>query len=169
MGSRNFLFNIQTNKSLPNKNNSIPPLTMYYYLFDQPDNILNATEVLFVTNPVSDVYRGITNRFMSNSTYNSYTSDIISYISCRTPKSNVSGAFDKNMYNEFLTINSLPYQNNFIQAVANYEDNSEIYETTVSENNFIVTASSGKYENYKNIKIIYDNTDTRKTRILQFT
>lgn len=172
--SRNILFDFQNNKTLSSqnkqllsKNISAQPITMYYYLYEPSGNVLNASETLFVTNPQENTYRGITNRFMSNSSYDSYTSDIMTYISCRTPKSSDPGAFDKDMYNEYLTINSAPYQENFIQAVANYIDDSESYETTVPDNNFVVTAATGKYKNYKNINITYDNVDPRKTRIVQ--
>jgi hypothetical protein len=160
--------NKTTNKTTFNANNS--PLKLYYYLYDDNEGtILNSSETLFVTDDLSnDTYRGITNRFMSNSDYTSYTSDIISYISSRTPKSTEPGVFDLDMYNEILTINSPPYQDNYIQAVCNYEDTSSGYATTVDFNNFVVTASSGKFKNYKNIKITYSNTG-KYTRELEFS
>lgn len=171
MANQAYLFNFSNkNSTQPILKNTNTGLTLYYFLYEQPGNVLNATETLFVTNPSNTgVYRGITNRFMSNSTYDSYTNDIISYISIRTPGSTNPGIFEKDMYNEILTINSLPYQDNYIQATCNYQDTSDDYATTVSENNFLVTAASGKFKNYSNIKITYDNTNPRKTRILEFS
>lgn len=147
------------------------PLTLYYYLLEPSGNnfVFNSSETLFVTTPVQGTYRGITNFFMSNSTYTAYTTNLISYISIRTPASTVPGAFNLDMYNEVLTINSIPYQDNFIQATCDYEDTSTGYETTVPENNFIVTAASGIFKNYKIINIKYNNNDPRKTRILTFS
>ncbi len=170
MENQPYLFNFSNKTTTKNiSKNAVSPLTLYYYLYEQPGDILNSTETLFVTEPSNPgVYRGITNRFMSNSTYDSYTSDIISYISSRTPGSDTAGVFDLDMYNEVLTINSPPYQDNYIQATCNYEDTSGEYATTVSENNFIVTASSGKFKGYNIINIKYDNVDTRRTRILEF-
>lgn len=146
-------------------------LTLYYYLYDQPGDILNSTETLFVTDPVdNETYRGITNRFMSNSTFNSYTSDIIAYISSRSKETTInSELIIPPLYNEILTINSLPYQDNYIQATSNYIDGDSEYATSVNETNFIVTAASGKFKNYKNINIKYNNADPRKTRVLVFS
>lgn len=168
MSSQPYLFNFSnksTNKNVSTKSSN---LTLYYFLYE-PGDTLNASETFFVTNPTDPgIYRGITNRFMSNSTYTNYTTDIITYISSRTPKSDTPGVFDLDMYNETLTINSQPYQDNYIQAICNYEDNSSGYATTVPFNNFIVTAASGKFTGYKNIKITYTNTGNF-TRILEFS
>jgi hypothetical protein len=161
-----FSFSNKTINKTTLNNNS--PLTLYYYLYE-PGDILNSSETFFVTVPdTPEIYRGITNRFMSNSTYTSYTTDIISYISSRTPGSSDPDVFDLDMYNEILTINSIPYQDNYIQATCNYEDTSDGYATTVSDNNFVVTAASGKFAGFKNIKITYNNTG-KYTRILEFS
>jgi hypothetical protein len=93
--------------------------------------------------------------------------DIITYISSRTLANPTD--FPKKMYNEVLTITSEPYKDNLVQAVCNYEDTGSGFETTVDFNNFTITGASGKFSGYKNIKIIYNNNNTQKTRTMIFS
>lgn len=139
-------------------------MTLYYFLNQPPTYEPNDTQTNFVTDPLEGPFRGISNRYMSNSTFTSYTTDIITYISSRTPGNMSLGIPD--MYNEVLTINSQPYQDNYIQAAANYPDPGTGLETEVSNNTFNVTAASGIFSNYKKIFISYNNIDPRKTRVM---
>lgn len=139
-------------------------MTLYYYINEPPEYTPNDTQTNFVTDPLEGPFRGISNRYMSNSTFTSYTTDIISYISSRTPRNESLAIPD--MYNEVLNINSLPYQDNYIQAAANYPDPGSGLETEVLNTNFSVTAASGIFSDYKNIYITYNNIDPRKTRVM---
>lgn len=153
-----------TGAKAANTSSSSDTMTLYYYINEPPTYQVNDTQTNFVTDPVEGPFRGISNRYMSNSTFTSYTTDIISYISSRTPGNLELGMPD--MYNEVLNINSEPYQDNYIQAAANYPDPGTGIETQVPTANFAVTTATGIFSNYKNITITYDNIDPRKTRVM---
>jgi hypothetical protein len=166
------LFNLKGKEMFASASSSKPSIssntmTLYYYLFEPPTYESNDTRTDFVTDPAEGPYRGISNRYMSNSTYTTFNTDILTYISSRTPGNSALGIPD--MYNEVLNINSEPYIDNYIQAACNYPDPGSGYETEVANNNFIVTAASGIFSGYKNIYITYNNNDPKKTRVMVFT
>ena len=113
---------------------------------DKDTHISNASATTFVTNPSDpDIYRGIENRFMCNKSYSTNTSDIITFVGYRTPANEALGL--PRLYKEVVSINSKPYQNNFIEAVANYVDNGNGFATELKFVNYTVTAASDKYKN----------------------
>ena len=140
-----------------------PPLnklTLYYRLTDKDTHISNASATTFVTNPSDpDIYRGIENRFMCNKSYSTNTSDIITFVGYRTPANEALGL--PRLYKEVVSINSKPYQNNFIEAVANYVDNGNGFATELKFVNYTVTAASGKFKGFTNIRINFYSNGTR--------
>lgn len=141
-----------------------------YYSLNQSTAPYNpcSSETIFVTDPEDiETFRGITNRYMRDSTYNNFTTDILTYISIRTKAKQPD--FPKPMYNETFTITSQPYNMNFVQAVANYIDEGSGEATEIPFTNFTITGASGKFVGYKNIKVTYNNNDPRKTRTMEFS
>jgi hypothetical protein len=162
MATQNYLFNFSNKNSIQINN----PLTLYYCIFNS-DGTFNGTETIFKTDPDDLItYRGIGNRYMTDSDFNPNT-DIITYVSSRTLANPPD--FPKEMYNEVLTITSQPYNENLVQAVCNYEDTGSSFETTVLFNNFKIIGASGKFLGYKNIKITYNNDNIQKTRTMEFS
>lgn len=153
------------------KNN--PPLTSdtitLYYKTRNPSGGNNAAETVFVCDPVDGPYRGIENRFMTEQTYTTYTNDILTFIGYRTPGDTINGITIPALYNETLTITSQPYDQNFIQAAANYVDDGSTFITTVPFVNYTVLAASGIYAGYKNVKIIFFNDLPGRQRIVEIT
>ena len=140
-----------------------------YYKTRNTSDLNNASETIFVCDPEDGPYRGIENRFMTNETYTTYTNDILTFIGYRTPGDTINGTIIPALYNETLTINSLPYEDNFIQASANYVDEGTSFITEVPFVNYTVTASSGIYAGYKNVKIIFFNDKPGRQRIVEIT
>lgn len=167
MSYHNYLFNLPTTKNNQISTKALSnTLTLYYCIFNI-DGLFNGTETIFVTDPADiETYRGISNRYMTNSNYEPNT-DIITYVGSRTKRKEPD--FPKDMYNEVLTITSEPYSDNIVQAVCNYEDPGSGLETQVNFTNFTITGASGKFAGYKNIRITYDNLDSRKKRTMVFS
>lgn len=132
-------------------------ITLYY-------NITEYTSTLFVTNPSNPgVYRGLSNRYMTNCNYTKYTKDIITIDGVRTPgNGNIP-----NLYNETITIISEPYVKNYITASANYIDIGEGFETILPDMTYNVESAIGKFKGYKKLKIIFNNVN--KTRIVEIS
>lgn len=151
------------------KNNPQDGTITLYYKTLNTDGGNNASETVFVCDPVDGPYRGIENRFMTNATYTTYTNDILSFIGYRTPGVTINGVQIPALYNETLTINSLPYEDNFIQASANYVDEGTEFITEVPFVNYTISASSGIYAGYKNVKLIFFNDRPGRQRIVQIT
>jgi len=138
----------------------VPPnkLTLYYQLKDKNTHESNGSAITFATNP-SDAYSGVENRYMCNKNYSTNNSDIITFVGYRTPANEAVGF--PQLYKEIVSINSKPYQNNFIEAVANYVDNGNGFATAINFVNYTVTAASGKFKGFTNIRINYNSNGTR--------
>lgn len=140
-----------------------------YYKTRNTSGQNNASETVFVCEPANGPYRGIENRFMTNATYTTYTNDILTFIGYRTPGATVNGQKIPALYNETVTINSFPYEDNFIQATANYIDEGTSFITEIPFINYAVSASSGIYAGYKQLRINIFNDKPGKQRIIQIT
>jgi hypothetical protein len=141
-------------------------ITMYYKL-QNSDGSTNATETKFVCDPLNGPYRGIENRLMTNATYSSYNTNIMTFIGYRTPGATVVGQNIPPLYNETINILVAPYEQNFIQASANYIDSGEQFETTASFIKYTVSAASGIFEGYTTITIYFFNNRPGKQRIVK--
>jgi len=138
-------------------------MVLYYRLTVSPsDSTNNSSNTDFVTDPAgTGIYRGIENRFMVESDFVTYNKNMLTFIGYRTPK---NPAFNSNptiqvpdLYNETININIEPYENNFIQASANYIDEGSGFETSVPYVDYTVSAASGVFAGFKNIRIIFYN------------
>ncbi len=167
MTDTNYLFNVSNRTVNQIKSKQVTNTITLYYCLNTSEGVYNAADTVFKTDPEDiETFRGISNRYMTDENYNPNT-DIITYVSSRT-KAKIPD-FPKAMYNEVLTITSLPYSDNIVQAVCNYEDAGSGFETQVNFNNFTITGASGKFIGYNNIRITYDNDNVQKTRTLIFS
>lgn len=139
---------------LPNK------LIMYYRLSIEPDDERsNSSETNFLTDPVINTYRGITNCYMTESNYETYNKNILTFIGYRTP---ANATLPPNirvpdLYNETVSINVEPYNDNFIQATANYIDEGTGFATTVPFIDYKVSMASGIFNGFTNIRVNFYN------------
>ena len=136
-------------------------MTMYYRLSTEPgyDASGNASSTDFVTVPVVNTYRGIENRYMTESDYQTYNSNIITFIGYRTPANPTlpSNMQVPDIYNETVSINMQPYNDNFIQATANYLDTGTGFATTVPFIDYKVSIASGIFSGFTNMRINFYN------------
>jgi hypothetical protein len=156
-----------------------PELKLYYRLSVSPTNPdVNTSSTVFVTDPEINTYRGITNRFMVQNDFVTFNKNILTFIGYRTPKNGDLAPLLQvpDLYNETLNINIEPYLENFIQATANYIDEGSSFVTTVPFIDYTVSAASGIFEGYKNVRINFYNdgdppgfTGLGKVRIVTIT
>lgn len=135
-------------------------MTLYYRLSVAPDNSQdNASRTKFVTDPSANTYRGISNRYMTESDYTTYNTNILSFIGYRTPKNTSlsSPVQVPDIYNETLNISIQPYEKNFIQAVADYLDTGTTFETTIPYVDYKVTTASGVFSGFTNVRVEFFN------------
>jgi hypothetical protein len=140
-----------------------PEIKLYYRVDTSPtDPGVITSSTVFVTDPVVGPYRGITNRFMTQNDFVTFNKNMLTFIGYRTPR---NPALAPNLqvpdlYNETLSINIEPYLENFIQATANYVDEGTSFVTTIPFIDFTVSAASGIFKGYKNVRInIYNDGD----------
>lgn len=152
-------------KNTPPKNETI----VLYYKTLNNEGTNNAAETKFICDPLEGPYRGIENRYMTNESYTTNTNDILTFVGYRTPGVTINGTSIPPLYNETLTITSLPYEDNFIQATANYIDNGSSFASEVPFINYSVTGSSGIYAGYNNVKIVIYNNRPGRQRIVYIT
>ena len=135
-----------------------------YYRLNSENGTPNKTITKFVTDPKNiEVYRGISNRYMTNKTYTENTTNIITFNGARTPGNKLLDI--PNLYNETVIIISKPYQYNFIQASANYIDPGSSSRTELDSIIYNVSASSGIFSKYTKILIKFNNVN--ETRIVK--
>jgi hypothetical protein len=128
-------------------------MTLYYRLtVSNTNSSPNRSVTNFVTDPVIDTYRGIGNRYMVDSDFLTYNQNIITFVSMRTPAN--PPVFDKNMYNETVCIN---VGSSFIQAVANYVDNNNTFETLIPYVEYAITAKTGIFTDFNKLVINFYN------------
>ena len=144
-------------------------LTLYYRRTKPGTDNPNSSEVKNQPsiNNVSSLV-SVTQRYMCKSDFKTPTTDIINFLGNRVPKNDDVGL--PATFLETVTIISKPYQrengSNMITATANYIDSGSDVITKVDYINYTVTGASGKFAGYKNIKIIYDKDQIKRTVIL---
>ena len=145
------------------------PLTLYYRITVPGTDKSNRSGITVTTSVNGNPFQNNTsNRFMCKSDFTTPTTDIINFLGYRVPKNDDVGL--PSSYLETLTIISKPYQrenvSNMITATANYIDTGTTTLTVTPYVNYTVTGASGKFAGYKNVKIIYDKDQIRRTVIL---
>jgi hypothetical protein len=155
-------------------------MTLYYRLSTEPvhDISSNSSNTNFVTDPSINTYRGISNRYMTNSDFTTYNTNILTFIGYRTPSNEllIPEMRVPDMYNETISINIEPYQDNFIQATANYIDTGTGLATTNPFIDYKVSIATGIFNGFTNMRInFYNNgnppghTNLGKVRIVNLT
>lgn len=136
-------------------------MTLYYRLSTEPgyDASTNASNTKFVTDPTLDTYRGISNRYMTESDFQTYNTNILTFIGYRTPSNEelIPEMRVPDMYNETINVNIEPYDINFIQATANYIDNGSGLATTVPFVDYKVNIATGIFNGFTNMRINFYN------------
>ena len=138
------------------------PITLYYRINQSPsDTDGNASTTIFVTDPLAPtIYRGIENRYMTDSNFVTYNKNIITFAGSRTPTNTdlPQNMRVPDMYNETIDINMYPlYGDNYIQATANYIDTGKDFATTLPYVDYKVSIASGIFKGYKNLRINFYN------------
>jgi hypothetical protein len=148
------------------KNNVCPgkKITLYYRLSISPeDSDPNYSVTNFVTDPVITAFRGISNLYMTESDWRTYNKTILTFQSLRSPTNTSLPPECKvpSMYNETLNINvpdnNNNYDKNYLQAAANYIDNSDGFATTTPFVEYGITMSGGIFSGYTKIRINFYN------------
>ena len=139
----------------------VKKITLYYRLSISPENSdPNYSETIFVTDPTTDTFRGISNLYMTEPNWTTYNKNILSFVSMRTPK-NTSLPEEcqvPSMYNETLNITVFPnYDKDYLEASANYIDNSDGFSTTVPFVDYGINNAGGIFSGYTKIRINFYN------------
>jgi hypothetical protein len=137
-----------------------PEMKLYYRLDASPTNPgINTSSTVFLTDPVINTYRGITNRFGTQNDFVTLNKNIITFIGYRTPKNPALPAYLQvpDLYNETLNFNVEPYLENFIQATASFADEGSDFDATIPFANYTVSAASGIFKGYTNVRINFYN------------
>jgi hypothetical protein len=138
----------------------VKKITLYYRLSISPENSdPNYSETNFVTDPAGGAFRGIINLFMTESDWLTYNNTILTFQSLRTPTNTSLPAECQvpSIYNETLDITVPPYDKNYLQATANYIDNSSGVATTTPFVEYGITMSGGIFSGYTKIRINFYN------------
>jgi hypothetical protein len=139
-----------------------PDLELYYRIDVSPtDPERNDSYVDLATNPpdIEGAYNGISTNYMNESNFVTYNKNIITFIGNRTPANQDVPADIRvpDIYQETVCISIPEYENNFVQATANYLDSGNTDVTTVPFVDYGITTASGVFLGYKTIRIFFDN------------
>ncbi len=137
-------------------------MILYYRLcVSETDSSDNASRTKFVTDPSDNtIYRGISNRYMTESDYKTYNTNILTFVGSRTPPNSsipLPATSVPPIYNETININIVPYDSNYIQATANYLDPGSGFETTIPYVDYKVTTASGVFSGFTNVRVEFFN------------
>lgn len=145
------------------------PITLYYRRTIPGTDKTNAGRLAETAeiNGVSSL-RYISNLYMCKSDFETPTTDIINFSVTRVPKNDDVGLPSTAL--SIVTIISKPYQrengSNMITATANVISSSTTIVAAVDYANYTVTGASGKFAGYKNVKVIFDKDEIKRTVIL---
>ena len=143
-----------------------------YYVVKTEDGINSTGETLEFTPYVQqspNLYSGMAIYSLSDATFkkNNGTITFIGYR--KNPTNSAVTGITAPLYNETITINS---SLGSINATATYTDYGTGIETTIKQQEFMITATTGKYISFKRLIIYYDNdgkqTGRKGARIIEF-
>ena len=148
----------------------LKPIVLYYRLTlpGQTTVDSNASQVIYQTIPSYGPLSQYKTAYMCESDFITPTTDLISFVVKRCAADDNLGI--PPMFNVELFIISQPYQtvetSNIITAISNYV-NPGVDSVTLSDYiNYPVTAASGIYAGYTNVKIIFDNGPDKKRTVI---
>ena len=148
----------------------LKPIVLYYRLTlpGQTDVGSNVSQVIYQTIPSYGPLSVYKTSYMYKSDYVTPTTDLISFLLKRSASDDNLGI--PAMFNVTLYITSQPYQTpeaaNIISATSNYIDEGNNIATVADYINYPVTAASGIYAGYTNVKIIFDNGPDKKRTVI---
>jgi hypothetical protein len=148
--------NIMDQTIVINDSPAVTPDTITLY-YSKNSTLFPPTELDLQNN--QDSYSGVQNMYMTNSTWETANTDIITFLGYRTPG---NGSLP-NLLMESVMIKTLA--GDFISGLANYVDNGSGAVTTSSSENYAVMCASGKFSGYKNINITFNKNLTRVVKI----
>jgi hypothetical protein len=148
----------------------LKPIVLYYRLTlpGQTTVDSNASQVIYQTIPSYGPLSQYKTSYMCESDFITPTTDLISFVIKRC-------AADANlkipsMFNVQVYILSQPYETpeaaNLISVTQNYINEGTDSVTNSDYKNFPVTAASGIYAGYTNVKIIFDNGPEKKRTVI---
>jgi hypothetical protein len=149
---------------------ALKPIVLYYRLTlpGQTDVGSNVSQVIYQTIPSYGPLSVYKTSYMYKSDYVTPTTDLISFLLKRSASDDNLGI--PAMFNVTLYIISQPYQTeeaaNIISATSNYIDEGNNIATVADYINYPVTAASGIYAGYTNVKIIFDNGPEKKRTLI---
>jgi hypothetical protein len=170
--------NIAQNQRLLNnfvyKDSDFEVIDTLYYRLTTDDGSPNHVEVEFTpfvksTNmDQSELYSGISTRYMSEPGFSQASNDLIMFEGYRTGSLVIPNfATNPPLYNETVTIKAMDPNTNtingFIQANAMYEDSGSSIVTEIPNVNFNVSICNGIFSGAKIVEITYDNDGTLST------
>ena len=148
----------------------LKPIVLYYRLTlpGQTTVDSNASQVIYQTIPSYGPLSQYKTAYMCESDFITPTTDLISFVVKRCAADDNLGI--PPMFNVELFIISQPYQtletSNMVTAISNYV-NPGVDSVTLSDYvNYPVTAASGIYAGYTNVKIIFDNGPDKKRTVI---
>jgi hypothetical protein len=148
----------------------LKPIVLYYRLTlpGQTTVDSNSSQVIYQTIPSYGPLSQYKTAYMCESDFITPTTDLISFVVKRCAADDNLGI--PPMFNVELFIISKPYQtvetSNMITAISNYV-NPGVDSVTLSDYiNYPVTAASGIYAGYTNVKIIFDNSPEKKRTVI---
>jgi hypothetical protein len=149
--------NIMDQTIVINDSPAITPDTITLY-YSKNSTLFPPTELDLQNS--QDTYSGVQNMYMTNSSWETANTDIITFLGYRTPKGNTTLP---NLYCETVIIKT--QEGDFISGLANYVDSGSGSDTTSSSENYAVMCASGKFSGYKNINITFNTNLTRVVKI----
>ena len=148
----------------------LKPIVLYYRLTLPGQTTVgsNTSQVTYQTIPSYGPLSRYETTYMCESDYITPTTDLISFVIKRcAPDANLK---IPSMFNIQIYISSQPYETpeaaNLISATQNYINEGTDIVTISDYRNFPVTAASGIYAGYTNIKIIFENGPDKKRMVI---
>ena len=149
---------------------ALKPIVLYYRITlpGQTTVDSNSSQVIYQTIPSYGPLSQYKTAYMCESDFITPTTDLISFVVKRCAADDNLGI--PSMFNIQVYISSQPYETpeaaNLISATQNYINEGNDSVTISDYRNFPVTAASGIYAGYTNVKIIFDNGPDKKRTVI---
>lgn len=171
--SNNFLATQRLLNNFVYKDSSLELIDSLYYRLTTDDGMSNNVTVSFTpfvqdTNvDQSELYSGISIRYMSTPDFSKATNDLIMFEGYRTgPLEIPNFATYPPLYNETITIKAMEPVTNaiegFIQANAIYEDSGIGSTTEITSVDYNVSITNGIFSGAKIVRVTFDNNGTMR-------
>ena len=170
--SNNFLATQRLLNNFVYKDSSLELIDSLYYRLTTDDGTSNAVDVEFTpfvegTNvDESELYSGVSIRYMSTPDFSKATNDLIMFEGYRTgPLKIPTFATYPPLYNETITIKAMKPVTDaiegFIQANAIYQDTGTTNVTAIDSVDYNVSIANGIFSGAKIVRVTFDNNGTK--------